>query len=155
MRLYLLRHAEAVDRAPTDAARELTALGSEQAQNVGAFCKRRGIKPNLVLTSPFKRAVQTASLVAAPLGLTPQTAPFLASGMNTEDALFELTAYKQFALVMIVGHQPDLGQLAATLLGLHPDALPVDKASLLCLEVERPAPGGASLRFFLPVELMT
>ncbi len=154
MTLYLLRHAEASDRAPSDAARELTALGSEQAQNVGAFCKRRGIKPSLVLTSPFKRAVQTASLAAAPLGLTPQTTPFLASGMTTEDALFELTAYKQFASVMIVGHQPDLGQLAATLLGLRPDALPVDKASLICLEVERLAPGGASLQFFLPVKLM-
>lgn len=154
MTLYLLRHAEASDRAPTDAARELTALGSEQAQTVGAFCKKRGIKPNLVLTSPFKRAVQTASLAAASLGLTPQTAPFLTSGMDTENALFELTAYKQFASVMIVGHQPDLGQLAATLLGTRPDALPVDKASLICLEIERLAPDGASLQFFLPVKLM-
>ena len=70
MHLYLLRHAEAADRAPSDAARELTALGSEQAQTVGIFCKKHGIKPNLILTSPFRRAAQTADLVAAKLGLT-------------------------------------------------------------------------------------
>ncbi len=155
MRLYVLRHAEAADRAPTDAARELTALGIEQAQTVGAFCKRHGVKPNLILTSPFRRAVQTATLAAAALGLTPQTAGFLASGMDPENALMELGAYKQFASVMIVGHQPDLGMLVTALLGL-PDAesLPVGKASLTCLEVAQLAPGAASLQFFLPVKLM-
>ena len=122
---------------------------------MGAFCKRRGIKPNLVLTSPFKRAVQTAQLVAAPLGLMPQTAGFLASGMDPENALMELGTYKQFASVMIVGHQPDLGLLATSLLGLQSDeTLPVGKASLICLEVSRLAPGGASLHFFLPIQLM-
>lgn len=155
MRLYLLRHAEASDRAPSDAARELTALGIEQAQTVGAFCKKHGIKPNLILTSPFRRAAQTAQLVAAALGQMPQNAGFLASGMDPENALMELGAYQQFASVMIVGHQPDLGMLATRLLGLQSDeVLPVDKASLICLEVERLAIGGASLQFFLPVKLM-
>ncbi len=155
MLLYLLRHAEAAERAPSDAARELTALGIEQAQTVGAFCKRRGLKPNLILTSPFRRAARTADLVAAVLGLSSQTAPFLASGMDAEDALMELGAYKQFAAVMIVGHQPDLGMLATKLLGLpNADAFPMGKASLACLEVTRLAPGGAGLQFLLPIKLM-
>ena len=155
MLLYLLRHAEAVDRAPSDAARELTALGLEQAQTVGAFCKRRGLKPNLILSSPLRRASRTADLVAAVLGLTAQPAPFLASGMDPENALMELGAYKQFAAVMIVGHQPDLGLLATRLLALpNADAFPVGKASLACLEVTRLAPGGAALCFCLPVKLM-
>lgn len=155
MLLYLLRHAEAVNRAPSDAERELTALGIEQAQTVGAFCKRRGIKPNLILASPFRRALQTANLTAAALGLTTQPAPFLASGMDAENALMELSAYKQFASVMLVGHQPDLGNLATKLLGL-PDAgsLPLGKASLVCLEVTRLASGGAGLCFLVPVRLM-
>lgn len=155
MQLYLLRHAEASDRAPTDAARELTALGSEQAQTVGTFCKRHGLKFNLVLTSPFRRTMQTAHVVAAALGLTAQPAGFLASGMDPENALMELGAFQQFASVMLVGHQPDLGQLAATLLGLRNDAaLSVGKASLIGLEVERLTFGGAHLRFSLPVNLM-
>lgn len=156
MRLYLLRHAEAVDHARTDAARELTALGLEQARTVGAFCVKHALRPDLILTSPYRRAVQTAELAAAALGQGSQTVPFLTSGMTPETALVELRAYERFASVLLVGHQPDLGELTASLLGLHNDAaLPVGQASLACLEVERLAPGGAHLRFFLPVRLMT
>ena len=155
MRLYLLRHAEAVDQAPSDAARELTAQGLEQARTVGAFCQRHALKPDLVLTSPFRRAVQTAEPVADALGQSPQTVAFLASGMTPATALSELRAYQRFTSVMLVGHQPDLGVLAATLLGLqNADALPVGKAALTCLEVARLGTGGAHLRFFLPVKLM-
>ncbi len=156
MRLYLLRHAEAVDHALTDAARELTVRGLEQARTVGAFCLKHALKPDLILTSPYRRAVQTAELVAAALGQPAQTVPFLASGMAPETALDELSAYQRFASVMLVGHQPDLGMLIATLLGLRNDAaFPVSKASLTCLEVERLVLSGASLQFFLPVKLMT
>ena len=155
MRLYLLRHAEAVDRAPTDAARELTEKGLAQARTVGAFCLRHRLKPELVLTSPYRRTMQTADLVAAALGETAQPAPFLASGMSAQTALDELRAYQPFASVMLVGHQPDLGRLAGTLLALpNADAMSVGKASLTCLEVDRLAPGGGRLAFFLPVKLM-
>lgn len=154
MKLYVLRHAEAVDHAPTDAARELTARGLEQARAVGTFCQRHGLTPELVLTSPYRRAVQTAELFAAAFGQTPQQASFLASGMRDSTALNELRAYKRFDSVVIVGHQPDLGDLIAVLLGLPAsENFPVGKASLTCLEVERLAPGGASLRFFLPSKL--
>lgn len=155
MRLYLLRHADAVDQAPTDAARELTARGLAQARTVGAFCVQRALRPDLVLTSPYRRAVQTAELAAAALGQGSQTVPFLASGMTPETALDELRAYQRFTSLLLVGHQPDLGLLAAALLGLRNDAaLPVGKASLTCLEGDRLTPGSARLRFFLPVEMM-
>ena len=156
MRLYLLRHAEAVDHAASDAARELTARGLEQARTVGTFCLKHALRPDLILTSPYRRAVQTAELAAAALDQSAQIAPFLASGMTPETALDELRAYQRFASVMLVGHQPDFGRLIATLLGSRNEAaLPVGKASLASLEVDRLLPGGASLRFFLPVKLMT
>ena len=155
MRLYLLRHAEAEDHAATDAARELTPKGLEQARTVGAFCQRHTLRPDLILTSPFRRTVQTGETVAEALQQPMATAPFVASGMTPEIALAELLAYQRFASVMLVGHQPDLGELAASLLGLcGGDALPVGKASLICLRVNRLAPGGASLRFFLSIKLM-
>lgn len=155
MHLSLLRHAEAVDNAPTDSARELTPHGLEQARRVGAFCQRHGLAPDLILTSPYRRAVQTAELTAAALGQFPQSAPFLTSGMHPATALRELSAYVRLGGVLVVGHQPDFGDLIALLLGL-PDAgnFPVGKASLTSLDVRRFAPGGASLRFMLPVECM-
>ena len=75
--------------------------------------------------------------------------------MDAEDALMELGAYRQFAAVMLVSHQPDLGMLATKLLGLpNADSLSVGKASLTCLDVARLASGGAALSFCLPVKLM-
>ena len=156
MTLYLLRHAEAEDRAPTDAARQLTPHGLDQARHVAAFCLRHDLRPDLILTSPFRRTIQTAELVAAVFGQTPQPAPFLASGMHPADALDELRAYDRFDSVLLVGHQPDLGLLIAALLGLESDDnLAVGKAALTGLEVNQLSPGGGTLRFFLPAHLAT
>lgn len=156
MELYLLRHAEAVDQAPSDSARQLTPHGLEQARQVGIFCHRQGLVPELILSSPYRRAAQTAELLAAPFRQTVQSAPFLASGMHPATALAELRAYTRLRTLFLVGHQPDLGLLAATLLGLtNSESFPFGKASLLGLEVDHPAPGSASLRFFLPVQLMS
>ena len=61
MLLYLLRHAEAVPRnGSDDAARELTEKGIAQAKKVGRFCQSHDILPALILTSPLRRAEQTA-----------------------------------------------------------------------------------------------
>lgn len=156
MRLYLLRHADAAPYAASDRERELTPKGDEQARVVGEFCRRQAIRPELILTSPFRRTVQTAALVAAALGDgQPREAAFLASGMEPETALVELRAYERLASVMLVGHQPDLGMLAASLLGLKADGnLPVSKASLACIELDHVTPGGGSLAFFLPARMM-
>lgn len=158
MKLYLLRHAEAVDDAPSDEARPLTARGIEQARAVGRFCARTGIRPELVLFSPFERTDQTARLFAeawSSEAITRQSAPFAASGMSPGDALHDLRAYERFGSVMLVGHQPDLGLLAASLLGLR-DAgnLPVGKATLIGLQARHLTPGNGSLEFYLPVKLI-
>ena len=154
MTLYLLRHAEAEDHAATDSARQLTPHGLAQARAVGAFCQRHHLAADLILTSPYRRAVQTAELFAAPFGQTPQPAPFLASGMHPADALDELSAYDRFDSLLLVGHQPDLGLLITALLGLvSEENFPVGKASLTCLDVDRLAAGGGNLRFFLPARL--
>ncbi len=156
MRLYLLRHADAVSTATSDHARELTSKGQHQARTVGEFCLRQSIHPELILTSPYRRTVQTADILTSILGTGPATnAPFLASGMDPGDALLELAAYAQLASLMLVGHQPDLGQLAATLLGLKSaENLPFGKASLLCVDATVLIPRAGSLAFFLPVKMM-
>ena len=158
MRLFLLRHAEAEDDAVSDAARRLTPRGLEQARIAGRFCARVGITPELVLFSPFVRAEQTARAFAEawpPDARTLQAAPFAASGMHPEAGMRELRAFERFASVMLVGHQPDLGSLAASLLGMRdPNTLPVGKATLIGMDLRWPAPGGGSLAFLVPVELM-
>ncbi len=155
MKIYLLRHADAESARTTDAARELTPLGFDQARAAGRFCVRSGITPALILTSPYRRARQTAEGVGDALKVAPQAAAFLASGMEPETGLDELRAYQQLAEVMIVGHQPDLSLLAAALLGMEDaENLAFDKASLMCVEAGRIAKGQGLLRFFVPARLM-
>lgn len=155
MKIYLLRHADAEGARTTDAARELTGLGFEQAKAAGRFCLRSGITPALILTSPYRRARQTAECVGEALGIEPQNAAFLTSGMEPETGLAELQAYQQLSEVMIVGHQPDLSLLAAALLGLEDaENLAVGKASLMCIEAGRVGLREGTLRFFVPARLM-
>ncbi|MEA3187998.1 MAG: phosphohistidine phosphatase [Chthoniobacter sp.] len=155
MLLYLLRHADAAPQAPSDAARELTSRGIEQAQRVGKFCAKNEILPQIIVTSPFRRAEQTARFVGHALGVEPVIAPFLASGMEPEVARGELAVYTSHNALMLVGHEPDFSRLAAELLGLPDNAhLRLRKASLTLLNVPDLAPGAATLEFSLPVKLM-
>lgn len=156
MLLYLLRHAEAVDIADSDADRTLTTKGIAQARKVGKFCQKNEFVPSIILTSPLKRAEQTARIVAKEV----QSAEFiinpaLASGMQPETAMEELKSYARFPSLMLVGHEPDFSLLAAHLLGLplH-DSLRLRKASLTAIKMNAMRPGAGVLQFTLPPKLM-
>lgn len=156
MILYLLRHAEAEVMASSDRARRLTPKGEQQAAKVGRYCAGHGIEPSVILSSPVVRARQTADLVAEGL---PEAklieVPWAACGMDPWRAMEELGAYGKFPSVLLVGHQPDLGGLAAALLGLGDVRhLRVRKALLLGLELTACQTGAGTLQFFLPVKLM-
>lgn len=157
MILYLLRHAEAEVLAASDAVRQLTPKGRQQAARVAKFCLAGGIKPEVILTSPVRRARQTADVVAESL---PEAelieVPWAACGMAPERARSELAAYRKFSGVMLVGHQPDLGCLAASLLGLlSPGNLRVRKSLLAGIDLAAGASEGAGqLQFFVPSKLM-
>ncbi len=153
MQLLLLRHADAEPLAATDAERRLTEKGERQAERVARFLKTTGLIPELLLTSPFTRASQTAQAVGKTLEIEPVTASFLASGMRPEQALGELAAYANFQRVIIVGHEPDFSLLASALLGAS-SSLHIRKAALVGLEVQSLRTGGAILDFSIPVKWM-
>jgi phosphohistidine phosphatase len=157
MLLYLLRHAEAEALAKSDRLRQLTPKGEQQAAKVGKFCLKHGIEPSVILTSHVVRARQTADRVAKSLtGAEIIEVPWAACGMDACQAMEELAAYRQFPAVMLVGHQPDLGFLAALLLGMeNVQNLRVRKALLASVDTAAGLKAGAGqLQFFLPVRLM-
>lgn len=157
MLLYLLRHAEAEVLAPSDSARRLTPKGDEQALRVGKFCCKQSLEPGVILSSPVTRALQTAKLVRKNLpGPELIEVPWAACGMDPWTAMDELKAYAKFPSVMLVGHQPDLGALAAALLGLTDvRSLRVRKALLVGIDASHGLTAGAGvLQFFLPVKMM-
>jgi phosphohistidine phosphatase len=155
MLLYLLRHADAETPAPSDDQRALSEKGHAQARKVARFCEAHDMQLSLVLTSPLRRAQETARPMAESLRAELLVAPWLSSGMNPHTALEELRAYRSQGSVLLVGHEPDFSLFAAHLLGLPTNnAIHIRKASLTLLELDVFRAGAASLHFSLPCKLM-
>jgi phosphohistidine phosphatase len=111
MDLILWRHAEAEDGSP-DTARKLTKHGRDQAQRVAAWLKPRLPKRCELLVSPATRAQETA----AALGVRFTTNAAVGTNAVAADVIAAAGWPAGSKSVLIVGHQPTLGRVAATLL---------------------------------------
>ena len=109
--LILWRHADAEDGVPDD-ARKLTAKGEKQAQQVGRWLKAHLPEGARILVSPARRAQQTASA----LGLEYETSKEVGTGASVVSVMAAAGWPDAKGAVVVVGHQPTLGQIAAVLL---------------------------------------
>lgn len=130
--LWLLRHAEAVEGVPDD-QRPLTERGVRVAQDAGRALERLGIQIDACLSSPKLRAVQTAELACAPLGVEVTIEPRL--GGEPFDAA-DLVA--GLGDVLLVGHDPSftltLHDLTGAQARMHKGGLAaVNKGELVAL----------------------
>ncbi len=150
--LLLLRHGIAEERSPdrVDAERELTAAGRARTRAVLERAAGLGLRADRLLSSPLARARQTGEIacdVALAEGL--ELAQALEPG---GDPLPLLPAWLSQAAgrpgaprrLLLVGHEPDLGLLAARLLGAPPGAIALRKAGLALLRLPL-VPAGAAL----------
>ncbi len=139
MDIWLLRHAAAEERSASgrDADRELTADGARRAERVARGLAALKPRIELVLTSPYRRARQTAEPAARVLGLEASLRETRALEPNRDVAeiLEELEAEERRA-VLLVGHQPFLGTLLGLLVGGEGLELPLKKAAVACVERE-------------------
>lgn len=163
MQLLIVRHAIAADQlewAATgcpDDQRPLTGKGRERMKRNAAGIVAALPDLDVIATSPFTRAAQTAALLArACRGVEVVEVPALASGGSRDQLLAWLATHDADASVAVVGHEPDLGWLVAWLLG--GDAVPavaMRKGGACLLDfVGHPSPGRAELRWFLPPSLL-
>ena len=114
MDLILWRHAEAFDAAPgqEDLQRSLTPKGERQAQRMAEWLNRRLAESTRILVSPALRCQQTV----AALGKRARTIPELAPDAGVQ-AMLEAARWPESNVpILLVGHQPTLGLLAASLL---------------------------------------
>lgn len=113
MNLILWRHAEAEETAPdrTDAGRRLTAQGHKQARQMARWLSPRLGKETRILVSPAVRTRQTAEALERDFILEPRL-------FTTADAGDHLQAISEqrAGTLLLVGHQPTLGQLASLLM---------------------------------------
>jgi phosphohistidine phosphatase len=114
MDLILWRHAEAEEGTPglPDAKRRLTPRGDKQAHDMAKWLRSRLPKKLKILVSPAIRTQQTAHALALPFEVEPK----IAIGADAADLIAAADWPTHAGAVLLVGHQPSLGRLAALLL---------------------------------------
>lgn len=134
MELYLIRHADALPLGEggvmEDAERPLSDTGKAQVKTLAAALQRHGVRPGVLVTSPLLRARQTAEeLIKHWTGPPPtvQECPELAIGGKAKKLARFLRDLDGNA-VALVGHQPDLCELAAWLIGSRKTQIDLAKA---------------------------
>jgi len=142
MEVYLLRHGIAEDGYP-DSARALTDEGKEKLRKV---LKRCGAKPTLILSSPYRRALETAHVAAESLDYAGEIerAQALTPDGSASDVWEEIRIRKNEDAILLASHEPLMSATAAFLLGAPGILVDMKKAALVRIDIERfgPRPAG-------------
>ena len=132
MDLILWRHAEAEDwpggdpQAGSDLERSLTARGEKQAIRMANWLDRQLPEGARIFVSPARRCEQTALALGRKFKIRSELAP-----NATAAQLLELVQWPQGrSPILVVGHQPTLGQTIAQLMGLQESDCPVKKGAV-------------------------
>jgi phosphohistidine phosphatase len=156
MQLFLLRHAEAEDDPTNDERRALTAKGEKQARSVGRFCRSHSVIPEIVLSSPLRRAEETARIFARELDLqnAVHLEEFLRPGLTLESMFSGLEKYPEKASILLVGHEPDFSKLAGSLIGTRAQNVRFRKATLMSVNLLKMESGAGAIDFLIPVKCL-
>jgi phosphohistidine phosphatase len=138
MELYLLRHGIAEDRASTgrDADRALTEDGKRKLHKVLRRAKKAGVQPVLILSSPLKRALETAAIAAEELEYKSEIARTNALVPNStpRDLWSEIRAHRDEPSILLAGHEPLFSQTVAYLLGSTRAMIEFRKGALIRID---------------------
>jgi phosphohistidine phosphatase len=150
-RLYIVRHADAGDPAEwigPDAERPLSSKGVKQAARLAAALVAAGTNVGSLRTSPARRCTETCAVIAAALETTATIDEHLADG-PTAAHVAKLLSRRGNDAMLLVGHQPHLGNLVAELTGIA--EIPVEKGSMIRIDIAAPfTPGSGRLVALVP-----
>ena len=152
--LYLIRHAIAEERGdawPDDAWRPLSVQGRAQMRKAARGLEQLGVTFAVILSSPLIRARQTAEIVAEALDIRPDI--IVADSLSPEGSyagvMADLVKQPARRAIALVGHEPNLGELAGRLAGSR-HAFAFKKGAVCRIDVESIPPGGpGTLRWFV------
>jgi len=161
MELYIVRHGIAIDRedpkSPPDPDRFLTEEGIEKTKQVAKGIAALKITADLLISSPYVRAMQTAEIFAHALDYAKpkiRRSDLLLPG--TEPSLFyrELAKEKQSGTVFCFGHAPQLDDLIAAALGSKHHVTSLKKAGVALIELKRLNPASGQLIWLATPKLL-
>ncbi|MFA6970136.1 MAG: histidine phosphatase family protein [Gallionella sp.] len=148
MDLILWRHAEAEDGL-ADLSRELTDKGRKQARTMATFLRQHLPADTRMLVSPSIRTQQTVAALTADF----TTVAALAPGASVHTVLQTVRWPNAGGTVLVVGHQPTLGSVAAQLLGCNHESLRIKKSGLWWLS-RREGSSETTLRLVITPEFL-
>lgn len=138
--IYLMRHGIAADRDPSgssdDAKRPLTIEGKLKLRAIAKGLKRLEAEWDWVVSSPLKRAVETADVIVEELGCAAPrdlSEALIPGGGSSERVISFLSQHPERSRVLLVGHEPSLSELASELLGAGHSAHLMFKKGGCCL----------------------
>jgi phosphohistidine phosphatase len=158
--IYLVRHAIAEERGeawPDDRLRPLTEDGRAKMERQVRGLVEIGVTIDEILTSPLVRTRQTADILAHGLTGKPRVREFppLEPGRRAKEVLAALADFSRRKSLALVGHEPGLGEAAASLLGLR-GSMEFKKGGVALIEapILPPAPGSGALRWMLTPKIL-
>lgn len=161
MQLYIVRHGIAIDRedpkCPSEAERYLTEEGVEKTKQVAKGIAALGIHADLLVSSPYVRAMQTAAVFAAALDYPKQkirSTDSLLPGAEPTAVLRELAREKNASSVFCFGHAPHVDGLLAASVGAPHHITSMKKAGVALVELKRLAPPNGQLVWLVTPKLI-
>jgi len=142
MKLYLVRHAIAENRSPDhedDSLRPLTEKGKEKLERIASGLGKLGVEPDLIVSSPYVRASQTASILAKTLKYKEELiySDSLVPMGEPDDMIGEINEKYSVDELMLVGHEPSMSMLASVLLAGDPNiSINFKKGGVCCLSAD-------------------
>lgn len=159
LQLYLIRHGTAADRGPDypdDSKRPLTSRGIASLRREAKGLNALGVAFDVIITSPLLRTRQTADVLADLIQTKPPvTASDALAPAGTPAAVIqEIGRHARLGRIALVGHEPNLGELAARLIASRA-LMPFKKGAICRIDFEvLPPKGVGALRWFLPPKVL-
>jgi len=149
MELLIIRHAIAEPLGKrnefSDEKRVLSTEGRSRMREVVKGLIKLGVEIDLILTSPLARALETAELIAASMGVSKKDikqTENLAPGASSDQLFSEIKCHQGAESLALVGHQPDLGMLVSQMIQNESDAFSIQlkKGGICCVNVTETVP---------------
>ena len=159
LELYLIRHGIAAERGkdwPDDSKRPLTPEGISRLRKAARGLNELGVGFDQIVTSPLVRTRQTADIFAEELKSKPPvvTSDALAPAGTPASVIQEIAKHVRKPRLALVGHEPNLGELAAQLIGSR-TPLEFKKGGICRIDFDvLPPKGAGALRWFLTPKLL-
>jgi phosphohistidine phosphatase len=159
LELYLIRHGIAAERGkewPDDSKRPLTPDGISRLRKTARGLNAIGVGFDQIVTSPLVRTRQTADIFTEELKSKPPvvTADALAPAGTPASVIQEIARHVRKPRLALVGHEPNLGELAAQLIGSR-TPLEFKKGGICRIDFDvLPPKGAGALRWFLTPKIL-